>query len=132
MPDPLPRFAKPSSPRPPDYDLWHAPPPSEPTFLPTIPAPKTRGMPYDPPKHAPAVEIDRAGCSYNPDEEQHQDALADAVAALVGKQLRKELEPVAPSGRVVVDEHGGEDDLGRLLVGGSGGGGGSEEAVERD
>ncbi|KAL4434252.1 hypothetical protein ABPG75_000693 [Micractinium tetrahymenae] len=44
----------------------------------------------------PAVEIDPAGCSYNPDCEQHQEAVAVAVAAETRKLLDKELQPVAP------------------------------------
>ena len=39
----------------------------------------------------PAVMVDPAGCSYNPDEEQRQDAVAVAVAAEVTKQLKKEV-----------------------------------------
>lgn len=37
----------------------------------------------------PAVEIDPAGCSYNPDHEQHQEAVALAVAAETRKLLDK-------------------------------------------
>ncbi len=37
----------------------------------------------------PAVEIDPAGCSYNPDREQHQEAVALAVAAETRKLLDK-------------------------------------------
>ncbi|MEW5305253.1 MAG: hypothetical protein WDW38_005704 [Sanguina aurantia] len=44
----------------------------------------------------PAVEVDQGGCSYNPDKEQHQDALAVLVAAEMRKMLKKELEPTAP------------------------------------
>ena len=40
-----------------------------------------------------AVEVDPAGCSYNPDYEQHQDAIAEAVAVEVSKLIEKELEP---------------------------------------
>mmetsp|Transcript_6152 Transcript_6152/g.17651 ORF Transcript_6152/g.17651 Transcript_6152/m.17651 type:complete len:394 (-) Transcript_6152:215-1396(-) len=43
-----------------------------------------------------AVEVDAAGCSYNPDAEQHQDAVAAAVAAEVQKALDQELRPQAP------------------------------------
>lgn len=38
-----------------------------------------------------AVAVDPAGCSYNPDEEQRQDAVAAAVAAEVQKQLREDI-----------------------------------------
>lgn len=41
----------------------------------------------------PAVEIDPAGCSYNPDHELHQDVIAQAVAAEYSKQIDKELQP---------------------------------------
>lgn len=40
-----------------------------------------------------AVEVDPAGCSYNPDYEQHQDAVAVAVAAENMKLIDRELEP---------------------------------------
>ncbi len=43
-----------------------------------------------------AVEIDLAGCSYNPDPEQHQDAVAAAVAAEVRKEMERELRPRPP------------------------------------
>lgn len=74
----------------------------------------------------PAVEIDMAGCSYNPDHEMHQDALAVAVAAELSKELRKELRPAAPSqfapegyvpgdelDGLVVDEEQDDDDDGK-------------------
>ena len=40
-----------------------------------------------------AVEVDPAGCSYNPDPEHHQDAIAGAVAAEMRKQLAKATAP---------------------------------------
>lgn len=40
---------------------------------------------------APAVEIDQAGCSYNPDAELQQDALAELVAIENKKIIKKEL-----------------------------------------
>ncbi len=43
-----------------------------------------------------AVVIDLAGCSYNPDSVQHQDAVAAAVAAEMSKALAQELRPQAP------------------------------------
>ena len=38
--------------------------------------------------HIPALEIDDPGCSFNPDSEQHQDALAAAVAGEMKKIIR--------------------------------------------
>lgn len=43
-----------------------------------------------------AVEVDQPGCSYNPDAEQHQDAVAAAVAFEVRKSIASELMPKAP------------------------------------
>lgn len=43
-----------------------------------------------------SVEVDAPGCSYNPDHEQHQDAVAAAVAAEVRKAIDTELQPIAP------------------------------------
>lgn len=43
-----------------------------------------------------AVEIDQPGCSYNPDAELHQDAVAAAVAVEVRKAIAQELMPKAP------------------------------------
>lgn len=40
-----------------------------------------------------AVEVDPAGCSYNPDYEQHQDAVVVAVAAENIKLIDRELQP---------------------------------------
>jgi hypothetical protein len=44
-----------------------------------------------------AVEIDMPGCSFNPEYEAHQDALAVAVARKYKQQLKEELAPKAPS-----------------------------------
>ncbi|GLI67125.1 hypothetical protein VaNZ11_011333 [Volvox africanus] len=55
-----------------------------------------------PPVRAAAVAVDIPGCSFNPDVEQHQDALALLVAAELKKELRKELLPSAPPGQVEV------------------------------
>jgi hypothetical protein len=44
-----------------------------------------------------AVEIDMPGCSFNPEYEAHQDALAVAVAREYKQQLKEELAPKAPS-----------------------------------
>lgn len=50
---------------------------------------------------ASALEVDAAGCSFNPDEDAHQDALAVAVAAEVAKDVQRVLEaPAAPPKRV--------------------------------
>ena len=43
-----------------------------------------------------AVVVDQPGCSYNPDGEQHQDAVAEAVAAEVKKTLASGLMPKPP------------------------------------
>lgn len=43
-----------------------------------------------------AVEVDMPGCSYNPREDDHEDAIARAVAKEMAKELRKVLEPAAP------------------------------------
>ena len=43
-----------------------------------------------------AVEVPAAGCSYNPPEEAHQEALALAVGAEVERNLKEELHPVQP------------------------------------
>ena len=43
-----------------------------------------------------SVEVDAPGCSFNPDFEQHQDAVAAAVAAEVRKAIDAELQPIAP------------------------------------
>lgn len=60
------------------------------------------------------VEIDLPGCSYNPDAEQHQDALAEAVAAEMAKVYAKEHLPL-PNKRF---NHMPEpDELTALLVG---------------
>lgn len=39
------------------------------------------------------VEVDMPGCSFNPEEEQHQDAIAEAVAAEMAKVYAKEHLP---------------------------------------
>ncbi|WIA11095.1 hypothetical protein OEZ85_011240 [Tetradesmus obliquus] len=44
-----------------------------------------------------AVEVDLPGCSFNPEYEAHQDALAVAVAREYKQQLKEELAPKAPS-----------------------------------
>lgn len=52
----------------------------------------------------PAVEVDPAGCSYNPDHELHQDVVAQAVAAEYARQIDKELQPKAPPLAVTEEE----------------------------
>lgn len=42
-----------------------------------------------------AVEVDAAGCSYNPEFSEHQEAVAAAVAHETQKLLDRELEPKA-------------------------------------
>ncbi|PSC76643.1 Nop53 (60S ribosomal biogenesis) [Micractinium conductrix] len=68
--------------------------------------------------HIPAVEIDPAGCSYNPDVELHQEAVAVAVAAETRKLLDKELQPVAPPRTVDYDVETDELALLQTLEGG--------------
>lgn len=63
-----------------------------------------------------AVEVDLAGCSYNPDKEEHQDALAELVAAEMKRQLRRELAPIAPQKLVTVHDAEELDELRRLQV----------------
>ncbi len=67
-------------------------------------------------RNAPAVEIDAAGCSLNPDHEAHQDALAEAVAAEMRKQYDKELLPVAPPNTIAWEDYEHRGELERLLV----------------
>jgi len=56
-----------------------------------------------------AVEVDHPGCSYNPDPELHQEAIAIAVAAEMKKVYDRELAPTAPPLTVIntghVDDH---------------------------
>jgi Nop53 (60S ribosomal biogenesis) len=63
-----------------------------------------------------AVEVDMPGCSYNPDPELHQEAVAVAVAAEVKKAIDKELLDKAPAR--TVDYIPVTDELAQLLVGG--------------
>ena len=67
-----------------------------------IPAKKRRQV--EPlPRAALAVEIDAPGCSFNPDRELHQDAVAEAVAAEMRKVYDRDLEPTAPVQNVDYD-----------------------------
>lgn len=42
------------------------------------------------------MEVDAPGCSFNPDSEQHQDSVAEAVAAEMSKVYASEHEPRIP------------------------------------
>jgi nucleolar protein 53 len=75
----------------------------------------------------PAVEVDQPGCSFNPDYEAHQDAIAAAVAREYKRQLRQELAPSAPSLHAPADYKAPEDELDALL---NEAGGSSEEEEE--
>lgn len=61
-----------------------------------------------------AVEVDRAGCSYNPEPEAHQDAVAEAVAVEMRKVVDAELAKKAPP--KVVDYQPETDELALLQV----------------
>ncbi len=88
---------------------WAAPMPK-----PTHPALKRRkGQQGVLPAKA-AVEIDAAGCSFNPDYEQHQEALAELVTLEHKKQLKRELAPRAPP-QLVAKGGTPQDELTRLL-----------------
>jgi nucleolar protein 53 len=63
----------------------------------------------------PAVEVDAPGCSFNPEPEAHQDALAAAVAAEYKKQLQEEMAPKAPS-QYAPAGYKPQDELEALLV----------------
>jgi hypothetical protein len=67
------------------------------------------------PALVPAVEVDAPGCSFNPEKEAHQDALAAAVAAEYKKQLADELAPKAPS-QFAPAGYKPQDELEALLV----------------
>lgn len=60
-----------------------------------------------------AVEIDAPGCSFNPDYEQHQDSVAEAVAAEMNKIYEKEHVPRGPR---IFDHMPDIGDLEALLV----------------
>ncbi|KXZ53755.1 hypothetical protein GPECTOR_6g672 [Gonium pectorale] len=66
-------------------------------------APALRKSP--PPQRIKAVAVDMPGCSFNPEPEQHQDALAVLVASEMRKELKRELLPTAPP--VEVEAEGG-------------------------
>lgn len=62
----------------------------------------------------PAVVVDPAGCSINPDKELHQDAVAEAVAAEMRKSYDRDLKPTAP---VLHVDYAVEQDELELLLG---------------
>lgn len=69
------------------YDIWDAPPPAN-TSAELVPAiqkvaPVTRRAQHKVP--IPAVEVDAAGCSFNPDQQLH----AEAISKAVNDELRK-------------------------------------------
>eukprot|EP00798_Chlamydomonas_sp_ICE-L_P014598 gene14598-20647_t len=57
---------------------------------------------------AKAVQVDMAGCSYNPDRELHQEAMAELVSSEMKKILKRDLQhklqPVAANGAVLTLE----------------------------
>ena len=61
------------------------------------------------------TEVILPGTSYNPDSQQHQDALALAVAVEVRQALDKELQPTPPK-RHVDDAPTGADEVEQLQV----------------
>ena len=60
-----------------------------------------------------AVEVDMAGCSYNPEPEAHQDALGVLVATEMRKVLKRELAPISAPKLVMAQP---EDELEALQV----------------
>ncbi|KAL6780970.1 hypothetical protein ACKKBG_A09230 [Auxenochlorella protothecoides x Auxenochlorella symbiontica] len=61
-----------------------------------------------------AVEVDAPGCSFNPDPEEQQEAIAVAVAAEMKKIHQQDAMPTAPPKRVDYDVE--EDELALLQV----------------
>ena len=62
-----------------------------------------------------ALEVDTPGCSYNPDADAHEDAIAEAVAAVVGGAHVTELQP-RPRPLRIVDAPMEVDPISALLV----------------
>jgi hypothetical protein len=60
-----------------------------------------------------AVEVDIPGCSFNPDLEQHQDAVAEAVAAEMTKIYAREH---MPKSKKLFNHMPAVDELETLLV----------------
>jgi len=92
-----------------DLDLWGS---AELSMGPSTSAPVRRQQ--KPVNKVRAVEVDMAGCSYNPDPEAHQDALGVLVATEMRKVLKRELAPI--SAPKLVTAHP-EDELEALQVG---------------
>ncbi|CAF2297679.1 unnamed protein product, partial [Brassica napus] len=63
----------------------------------------------------PAVEVDPAGCSYNPTAESHEDMLAEAVAQEMQKVYKTELGP-EPVPLTIDGNNNIEDEAGLLSV----------------
>ncbi|CAG7873652.1 unnamed protein product, partial [Brassica rapa] len=63
----------------------------------------------------PAVEVDPAGCSYNPTAESHEDMLAEAVAQEMQKVYKNELGP-EPVPLTIDGNNNIEDEAGLLSV----------------
>ncbi|CAH8376194.1 unnamed protein product [Eruca vesicaria subsp. sativa] len=63
----------------------------------------------------PAVEVDPAGCSYNPTAESHEDMLAEAVAQEMQKVYKNELGP-EPVPLTIDGDANIEDEAGLLSV----------------
>lgn len=64
----------------------------------------------------PPPELPRPGMSYNPEQSQHEDVLADAVAAEVSKANRQLLK-AAPPPKMLLHSQDPEDELALLQVG---------------
>ncbi|KAF8085709.1 hypothetical protein N665_0650s0022 [Sinapis alba] len=64
----------------------------------------------------PAVEVDPAGCSYNPTAESHEDMLAEAVAQEMQKVYKNELGPEHVPLTVDGNTNNIEDEAGLLSV----------------
>ncbi len=73
-----------------------------------------------------AVEVDIPGCSFNPDLEQHQDAVAEAVAAEMSKVYAREHLPVV---KKIFNHMPEVDELEALLVRTSSGREGSKARI---
>eukprot|EP00850_Spirogloea_muscicola_P002657 SM000010S04295 [mRNA] locus=s10:763810:767056:- [translate_table: standard] len=90
-------------------DVWIGAAPQEMSDLPISASTATRKLSKQVPTAAVAVEIDVPGCSYNPSQQSHQDALGVAVAQEMRTMLQKELEPepvpmTLPEGRPPLSE----------------------------
>ncbi len=54
----------------------------------------------EPPRPIRPVEVDDPGCSYNPDREQHEEAVAHAVAVELQKKMNAEMRAKPPAKHV--------------------------------